>query len=149
MGIIQNRKYTCALPLQYEMGRGRESAYLAGHHSYIWLLKNAISTCFWLFLLTFEIWVYSNRAHFWNMWKSVTQIPSAQKVLKSLTGEYSKLQPHHNISLSQNKLSGAVEIFMAVFFEKFIGKFFYEDCHKNLNSPKDHVSAKRNFLVRL
>ena len=46
--------------------------------------------------------------------------------LKSLTGEYSKLQPHHNISLSQNKLSGAVEIFMAVFFEKFMGKFFYE-----------------------
>ena len=37
-------------------------------------------------------------------------------LLKSLTGEYSKLQPHHNISLSQNKLSGAVEIFLAVLF---------------------------------
>ena len=44
------------------------------------------------------------------------------KYLKSLTGEYSKLQPHHNISLSQNKLYGAVEIFMAVFIEK--GAFF-------------------------
>ena len=40
--------------------------------------------------------------------------------LKSLTGGYSKLQPHQNISLSQYK----VEIFMAVFLEKFIGEFF-------------------------
>ena len=47
-----------------------------------------------------------------------------------MTGEYSELQGHHYISLSQNKLYGAVEIFMAVFIEKFIGEFFYEHCHK-------------------
>ena len=44
--------------------------------------------------------------------------------LKSLTGAFSKLKPRHNISLSQNKLYGAVEISMAVFLEKFIGEFF-------------------------
>ena len=40
------------------------------------------------------------------------------KSLKSLTGDFSKLQPRHKISLSQNKLFGVVEISMAVFLEK-------------------------------
>ena len=36
-----------------------------------------------------------------------------------MTGEYSKLQTHQNISLSRNMVFETVEIFLAVFMKKF------------------------------
>ena len=49
---------------------------------------------------------------------------SPENLAMSMTGEYSKLQPHHKISLSLNKLFGTIEIFMAVLLEIFTYEYF-------------------------
>ena len=58
-----------------------------------------------------------------------------------MIGEYSKLQPHQKISLSRNMVFETVEIFMAVFIEKFAYKLFEEHRHKNFNCPRKLVLA--------